>query len=185
MNASVIAVSISLLVKIIIAKEDINFQNRTVEYKDGSTVLKGYLAYNSFSSLRPAVVIVHDWNGRDEFESAKADDLANLGYVAFALDLFGSVGRDPTENQKLIKPFRDSKQLLLRRLQLGLDEVKKLTFVDQNKVNLQILSINKQKKFILYSYVLHVSLDRCNWILLWWECSFGNGSQWNETCWCC
>lgn len=115
--------------------QNLNFENRTVEYKDGTTTLRGYLAYNpSLNSLRPAVVVVHDWNGRDEFENGKANDLAQLGYVGFALDLFGAVGKDATENQKLVKPFRDSKELLLRRLQLALNEVKKLIFVDQTKV---------------------------------------------------
>lgn len=127
-----------------------NFENRTIEYNDGTTILRGYLAYNPlFSSMRPAVIVVHDWNGRDEFENGKANDLAQLGYVGFALDLFGAVGKASTENEKLVKPFEESKELLLRRLQLAMNEMKKFIFIDQTKVKYCPIKLSFQ--FILPS----------------------------------
>lgn len=113
----------------------INLEKRLVPYTDGNETFTGYVAYDKGSKdPRPVVVIVHDWNGRDEFENGKAEALAKLGYVGFALDLYGKTGSTPEENQALMKPFRDNRQFLLKRLQLALNETKKIDVVDQNKV---------------------------------------------------
>ena len=66
-----------------LARADIRTQ--TVEYKDGDTVLEGYLAYDdSLPGKRPGVVIVHDWMGISDNTKMRAEQMAKLGYVAFA-----------------------------------------------------------------------------------------------------
>lgn len=125
--------------KALSAEESTEYHNTTIEYNDNSTVLKAYSVYQATGLIRPAVLIVHDWNGRDEFENGKAEEIAKLGYVGFSVDLFGTVGKNPNENLNLMKPFQQNKQYLLQRLQLALDEVKKLKVVDKSKVEVFVI----------------------------------------------
>lgn len=65
-------------------------QTQVVEYRDGETVLEGYLAYDGASSdKKPAILIVHDWMGLQDFAKQKAEALAAMGYTAFAADIYG------------------------------------------------------------------------------------------------
>jgi len=61
-----------------------------VEYTVGSTVLKGYLAYDeNAKGKRPGVLVVHEWWGHNEYTRKRALMLAELGYTALALDMYG------------------------------------------------------------------------------------------------
>src|SRR3989304_1812242 len=61
-----------------------------VEYRHGDAVLEGYLAYDAaFAGNRPGVVVVHEWMGHNPYVRKRAEQLARLGYVAFALDMYG------------------------------------------------------------------------------------------------
>lgn len=74
-------------------------KTEVVEYKDGDTVLEGYLAYDdAWTGARPAVVIVHQWMGLTDYEKMRAQQLAEKGYLAFALDIYGK-GVRPTNQQ--------------------------------------------------------------------------------------
>jgi dienelactone hydrolase len=65
-------------------------QSRTIDYKDGETPLKGYLVYDdAISGKRPGVIVVHEWWGLNDYARKRADMLAQLGYVAFAVDMYG------------------------------------------------------------------------------------------------
>jgi dienelactone hydrolase len=65
-------------------------QTETVEYKDGETVLKGHLVYDdSLEGKRPGVIVVHEWWGLNDYAKKRAEMLAELGYVAFAVDMYG------------------------------------------------------------------------------------------------
>jgi dienelactone hydrolase len=96
-----------------------SLQHRLIDYKDGDTVLEGRLVWDdSFPGPRPAVLVAHAWAGRSDYEDGKADGLANLGYAAFALDLYGKGvrGRNPEENAALMQPFLDDRGMLQERL---------------------------------------------------------------------
>lgn len=63
-----------------------------IEYRDGDRVLEGILAYDDSvpaDQKRPGVLICHTWWGVDAYVETRAKQLAELGYVAFALDVFG------------------------------------------------------------------------------------------------
>ena len=61
-----------------------------VTYKAGDTVLKGYLAYDdAVKGKRPGVIVIHEWWGHNEFVRKRARTLAELGYTAFAVDMYG------------------------------------------------------------------------------------------------
>lgn len=61
-----------------------------ITYKSGETNLKGYLVYDDSSSkVRPGVLVVHEWWGHNEYTRQRARMLAELGYVALAVDMYG------------------------------------------------------------------------------------------------
>jgi len=65
-------------------------KTQDVYYKAENTTLKGYLTYDdSFSGQRPGVMVVHEWWGNDKYTRFRADMLARMGYIAFAVDMYG------------------------------------------------------------------------------------------------
>ena len=112
-------------------------QTRLVEYKYGDILLESYLAWDDSSSeRRPGVLISHAWAGRGELEESKAEMLAELGYVGFALDLYGKgvKGSNPEQNQALMQPLLDDREMLQRRMRLSLDIIRKQKEVDGARV---------------------------------------------------
>uniref|UniRef100_A0A914XK89 Dienelactone hydrolase domain-containing protein n=1 Tax=Plectus sambesii TaxID=2011161 RepID=A0A914XK89_9BILA len=114
---------------------------KPVEYHDGDYVLEGMLCYKEGTDTAnrrlPCVIVCHAFQGRSEFEVGKAVALAELGYVGFALDMYGKgvCGKTMEENRALLKPFIDDRLgLTLRRLKLAVEEVKKISFVDTNQL---------------------------------------------------
>ncbi len=110
-----------------------------IEYHDGDTVLEAYLAYDEAASeKRPAVLVAHDWTGRRDYACAGAERMAELGYVGFALDVFGKgvFGKDGDieGNSALITPFVENRALLRRRMQAALTTVRSQGRVDADNV---------------------------------------------------
>ncbi|HEX7519234.1 MAG TPA: dienelactone hydrolase family protein, partial [Candidatus Deferrimicrobium sp.] len=65
-------------------------KTEVVEYRHGDVVLEGYLAYDAaLQGKRPGVLVVHEWNGHTPYVRRRAEQLARLGYVAFASDIYG------------------------------------------------------------------------------------------------
>ncbi len=65
-------------------------KTRTVNYEHNGTKLKGHLAWDdAVSGKRPGVLVVHEWWGLDDYARKRAEQLAALGYVAFACDMYG------------------------------------------------------------------------------------------------
>ena len=98
-------------------------QTRTIEYTHGATLLEGFLAWDdALDGPRPGVAVAHAWAGRGAFEQEKAIKLAELGYVGFALDMYGKgvLGSGPEENTVLMTPFMENRQLLQERMDLAI-----------------------------------------------------------------
>jgi dienelactone hydrolase len=112
-------------------------QTSTIDYQDGDVDLQGYLAWDdAVEGKRPGVMIAHAWAGRSDFENRKAEALAKLGYVGFALDNFGRgiLGTNTEENSALIQPFLDDRAMLQGRMQIALEVLKGLDEVDASRV---------------------------------------------------
>lgn len=114
-----------------------SIQTRLIDYADGDTVLEGLLAWdNAVDSPRPGVMVSHAWAGRASFEDNKAQELAKLGYVGFALNLYGKGvhGSGPDENAQLMQPFLDDRAMLQQRLLLSLNAMRSQAEVDEARV---------------------------------------------------
>jgi dienelactone hydrolase len=112
-------------------------QTRTIEYSHGDTLLEGFLAWDdAFDEPRPAVAVAHAWGGRGDFEQDKAVKLAELGYVGFALDMYGKgvQGSGPEENAELMAPFMEDRQLLQERMHLGIATLRQQEEVEAGAV---------------------------------------------------
>ncbi|MGZ4979803.1 MAG: dienelactone hydrolase family protein [Methylobacter sp.] len=111
--------------------------SNTVAYMDGDVVLEAFFAFDdSLSGRRPAVLINHTWVGRDDFVAEKAKKLAALGYVGFAVDMYGKgvLGSDREENMRLMQPFMADRAMLQQRMKAALAAVKLMPWVDDSKV---------------------------------------------------
>jgi dienelactone hydrolase len=111
--------------------------SNTVGYLDDDVLLEAFFAFDdSLSGRRPAVLINHTWAGRDDFVAEKANKLAALGYVGFAVDMYGKgvLGSGTEENAKLMQPFMDNRQMLQKRMQAALYAVKLMPWVDDGKI---------------------------------------------------
>jgi dienelactone hydrolase len=68
---------------------EVTITTKEVSYETDSTEMKGYIAAPSNAEGVPGVLIVHEWWGHNEYTRKRADMLAELGYVAFAIDMYG------------------------------------------------------------------------------------------------
>jgi dienelactone hydrolase len=122
------ACAISLKAKIV---------TQTVEYKQGDTTLEGYLAYDdAVSGKRPGVLIVHQWLGLTDYEKHRAEQLAQLGYVAFCADIYGKGvhPKDPSEAGPLSSKYKTDRALLRARVNAGLAVLEKNELVDPKRI---------------------------------------------------
>ncbi len=79
-----------VLVMLFVANLFAGMQDEEVEYKSGDTVFKGYIVYEDEAiEKRPAVIVVHEWWGHNDYARKRAHMLAKLGYTALAIDMYG------------------------------------------------------------------------------------------------
>lgn len=112
-------------------------QSKKIEYQDSQTILEGYCAFDStVSGKRPVILIAHDWSGCNEFVCNKADKLAELGYIGFAIDMYGKGIKGETKEEKmaLIKPFMEDRKLLAKRMYSALTTAKQLEHADTSHI---------------------------------------------------
>lgn len=118
----------ALLISFIGLSASAAVKTEVVEYKEGSTTLEGFLAYNdTVKSKAPGVVIVHDWMGLAENSKNRARQMAELGYVAFAADIYGKGSRpkDAKEAGEFAGKYKGDRKLLRARAMAALDALKK------------------------------------------------------------
>lgn len=112
-------------------------KTETVEYRDGDAVLEGYLSYDeAIAGRRPGVVVIHDWMGNGEFSKKKAEDLAALGYVALAADVYGKGNRpkDSAQAAALAGKLKGERTVLRSRVRAALDHLAKSPRVESAKL---------------------------------------------------
>ncbi|MCR6655453.1 MAG: dienelactone hydrolase family protein [Opitutus sp.] len=112
---------------------------QSVAYEHDGVKLKGYLAYDDSkvtkSSKAPGVLVIPEWWGLNDYPKSRAEQLAKLGYVAFAADMYGAdvVTLDPKKAGELAGQFY-GKPLMAERAKAGLDQLKKHELVDADRL---------------------------------------------------
>lgn len=108
-----------------------------VTYKAGDTVLKGYLVYDDrITDRRPAVLVVHEWWGHNEYARKRARMLAELGYTALAVDMYGD-GKQadhPEHAGKFAGEVMKNMKAATERFQAGMRLLQEHKTVDPQKI---------------------------------------------------
>ena len=111
---------------------------KAVEYKDGDAALEGWLVYDdAVKEKRPGVVVVHEWWGLTDYPKTRCEMLAKLGYVAFAIDMYGKgkTTKDPKQAGEWSGQFHgDGKAAGRRRAKAGFDVLAKDEHVDASRM---------------------------------------------------
>ncbi len=119
------------------AGADGEVRTQVVEYRHGEIDFEGFLAYDDgFDAKRPGVLVVHEWWGLNDFARGRARRLAEMGYVAFAADLYGKGVRadNAAVAARLAAPLRKDRQLMRRRTAAALRVLAGHGLVDEKKL---------------------------------------------------
>lgn len=112
---------------------------KPVAYEHAGVKLEGFLAYDdaqvSAGKKAPGVLVVPEWWGLTDYAKGRAEKLAKLGYVAFAVDMYGAgvTTTDPTKAGELAGQFY-GKPLMAERAQAGLDQLLASGLVDRERI---------------------------------------------------
>lgn len=141
-----IAIAIALSVACIIASNvayakgdgrDTTMKAEVFEYRDGDVICEGYIVYDeTIKEKRPGVLVVHEWMGLGEYEKRRAKEIAEMGYVALAADIYGKGVRakTPEEASSLATKFRSDRDTLRSRARAALEALKGHPLVDPARV---------------------------------------------------
>ena len=108
-----------------------------IEYKIGSQTMQGYLVYDDANKGKmPGVLVVHDWLGLTDKTKERADQVAALGYVAFAADVYGKGlrGTDNKSGNELSTPYKENRKKFREHLKAAMKEFKKQKMLESSKV---------------------------------------------------
>jgi len=121
-----------------IAQKKSSIKGEEVTYAGADGVVqKGYVAYDaSLKKERPAIIIIHEWWGSNDYVRMRADMLAKLGYIAIALDMYGDgkQGLTPPEATTLATPFYKDPQLSKSRIEAAIAKIKTYPETNPGKI---------------------------------------------------
>ena len=111
---------------------------QVVPYSDGDVALEGFVAWDSekVGTPVPGVLVVHQWMGLTDYEKGRCKQLAEQGYLAFAIDVYGK-GIRPTTQPDAAKQagiYKQDRDLYRRRLTLGLEQLRGWNGVAKDRI---------------------------------------------------
>lgn len=112
-------------------------KEEAVTINSGNAALKSFIYYDSTTNKkRPAVLVVHEWWGLTDYTKMRARQLAQMGYIAMAVDMYGNgqVAADPGQAKALATPFYMDPQLSATRINDAINELKKRSQTDGNNI---------------------------------------------------
>ncbi|RNC90040.1 MAG: dienelactone hydrolase family protein [Allomuricauda sp.] len=114
-----------------------NIVSKDFSYTNDSITMKGYLAYDESSTAkRPGILVVHEWWGHNDYSRKRADMLAELGYTAMALDMYGDgkLAAHPEDAGKFSGMVMSNMPRAKSRFIAAMDELKKHPSVDSTQI---------------------------------------------------
>lgn len=119
------------------ASTEVKLKEEPVTYKDDTTTLIGYVVYNENSAeKRPGVLVVPEWWGLTDYTRSRARQLAELGYIAFAVDMYGNgfQAANPDEAGKKAGAFYKTPAMMQSRLEAALAQLKGYSQTDTTRL---------------------------------------------------
>lgn len=114
-----------------------NMKIEKLPYFHNDIECMGYFAYDDqVKGKRPAIMVAHAWRGQDEFARDKAIELAELGFLGFAIDIYGDgiEAKDNDHAKQLMAPFFVDRNLLRERCQAAYFFLKKHPIADIDRL---------------------------------------------------
>ena len=115
----------------------VSLKEDSVTYSAGGTDFKGYVVYdNNKTGKRPAVLVVHEWWGLNDYPRGRARQLAELGYIVMAVDMFGGgkTAADPKQAMALVQAFHKLPLITKSRLDAAINKLKEYEQTDTSKM---------------------------------------------------
>ena len=127
----------TLLALLLAAESYAEIITREVSYQQGDTVMKGLVAYDdAIETRRPGVLVVHEWWGHNDYARKRARMLAELGYTALAVDMYGDgkTADHPDDAGKFSSAVGGNPSLAKARFEAALDTLKQQPSVAPDKI---------------------------------------------------
>jgi len=127
----------ALAAAVLVAPGRADIKTRDVEYRQGDTVLQGFVAWDDAArGKRPGVLVVHEWWGMNQHARNQARRLAEAGYVGFALDMYGKgkVTTHPQEAQAFAAEATKDPAVMAARFNAALEQLKHDPHVDSTRI---------------------------------------------------
>lgn len=144
-NKLVQLIAIALPLALVSCKENqssiktttMNIKEEAVTYTSDTVTMTGFVAYNNADTAkRPVVLIVPEWWGLNGYAKGRAIQLASLGYLAIAVDMYGNgkTAETPQEAGALATPFYKDPLLAKARFDAALAKIKTYAQADTNNI---------------------------------------------------
>ena len=118
-------------------KDSANIKEEAVSYSLDTVTMNGFVAYDANKEgKRPVILVVHEWWGLTDYPRMRAKQLAELGYFAMAVDMFGH-GKtldNPSDAQNTAMPFYQNPQMGYKRLMAAAEKAKTFPQADSSQV---------------------------------------------------
>lgn len=114
-----------------------NIKTQEILYSDAGTNMIGYLAYDSeLKEKRPGILVVHEWWGNNDYSKMRARMLAELGYIAFAVDMYGDgkIAENPEMAMEFSTILYKEPEIAKTRIEAALEQLKKNPQTDDTKI---------------------------------------------------
>jgi dienelactone hydrolase len=111
-------------------------ETKAIEYRHGDLLLEGHLAWDdAIQGRRPAVLVIHEWWGLNDYARRRAEMLAEMGYLAFALDMYGKgkTTQHPQEAGQWAAEIRKNVDEWRRRAEAGLKVLQEHQLADRGR----------------------------------------------------
>lgn len=125
---------VALLLSVVVCAD---IKTREIQYQVDGKSFTGYLAYDdSIEGKRPGILVVHEWWGHNDYVRKRAEMLAQLGYTAFALDMYGSgnLADHPKDAMKFMQAVVSDMDVAEQRFQAGLNLLRNQPQVDNKRI---------------------------------------------------
>lgn len=112
-------------------------QEQEVTYQSGDTLMRGYLVFDdNVTGKRPGVLVVHEWWGHNAYSRKRARMLAELGYVALAVDMYGQgkLVDHPKQASMLSSAVMSNLPQAKKRFLAAVDVLKKHPMTDSQRI---------------------------------------------------
>jgi dienelactone hydrolase len=115
----------------------VSLTEENITYELNGTVMNGFVVYDqNVKAKRPAVLVVPEWWGLNDYAKSRARQLASLGYIAMAVDMYGEgkIALNPQQAQELATPFYKDPTLSKNRLDAAINKIKEYKQTDITRI---------------------------------------------------